>query len=371
MNPAKAKILIASGGSGGHIFPAVALAGALKSRGLSDIRFVGSDKALDRRVFEKEGYRYWTLSDNKLPYKVSFALVTVFVKLFFDLVKSLFIVISYRPDAVVGFGGYVSFPVILTASIFRIPRIAHEQNVVPGRANRLLFGFADRIAVTFDETRRFLPGLESRKSVLTGNPIRREIFNDDRPLGIRRFGLDEGKFTILVIGGSQGAHFLNRVFIKSLALFNERSRASLQVIHLTGVKDYEYVMQSYQRLGPLEHRVHSFIDRIEEAYSASDMIVTRAGASAIFEAAFFGRPMILVPYPFALSHQAENARVFSERGAAIEIEERSLSPELFKETITRLLDNRDKLKSMSKEARRLSMPEAADRLADEVLALCS
>jgi len=361
------KILIAAGGSGGHIFPAVALANALKSKGACGIRFVGSNKALDRRIFEKEGFQYSLLSANKLPHKVSFILAVFFIKLFFDLIKSFFIVGFYRPDKVVGFGGYVSVPIIFAAYILRVPTVVHEQNVVPGRANRFLFKLADKIAVTFNETKRFTEGRQARKAVVTGNPIRREAFRDDRRFGITRFGLDHSKFTVLVIGGSQGAHFLNRAFVKSLSLFDNKARSSMQIIHLTGVRDYEYVVNSYQRLGFVEHRVHSFIDRMEEAYSASDLVVTRAGASAIFEVAFFARPMILVPYPFAMSHQAENARVFSARGAAIEIDEKSLTPELFKETISGLLGNAKRLKKLSEEAKRLSVPEASDNLADEVL----
>lgn len=363
------RVLIAAGGSGGHIFPAIALANALKSEKNCEVAFVGSNKALDRRIFEKEGFRFYLLSANKLPYKASLGLAVFFIKLFFDIIRSLFIIAIYRPDAVAGFGGYVSFPVVFIAYVFRIPRIVHEQNVVPGRANKLLFKFTDKIAVTFDETKKFLAETEAGKAVLTGNPIRREMFKDDRGLGITRFGLDKKKFTILVIGGSQGAHFLNKTFVQAVSLLDEKLRSSIQVIHLTGVKDYESMMRSYQRLGPFEHRVHSFVDRMEEAYSASDLIVTRAGASALFEIAFFGRPMILVPYPFAASHQVENARVFSKSGAAIEIDEKSLTPGLFKETLAGLLNNSNRLKNLSEAVKRLSMPEASEKLAREVLDL--
>jgi UDP-N-acetylglucosamine--N-acetylmuramyl-(pentapeptide) pyrophosphoryl-undecaprenol N-acetylglucosamine transferase len=363
----RAKILIAAGGSGGHIFPAVALARSLKSKRDCEIKFVGSNKSLDRRIFEKESFRYALLSANKLPYKPSLSIVVFFVKFVLDIFRSFFIITGYRPSAVVGFGGYVSFPVVFAAFILRVPRIIHEQNVVPGRANKVLFTFADKIALTFKETKKYLSPSEAGKSILTGNPIRREVLKDDRPLGIARFGLDKDKFTILVIGGSQGAHFLNKTFVQAVSLLDDKTRSGLQVIHLTGTKDYEPMLRSYQKMGEFAHRVHSFIDGMEEAYSASDLIVTRAGASALFEAAFFGRPMILVPYPFAASHQTENARVFSSSGAAIEIDERSLTPDIFRDAIRGLLGNGKKLKALSEEARRLSMPEAADRLASEVL----
>lgn len=362
------KILIAAGGSGGHIFPAVALARSIEAKaGGAEIKFVGSNKALDRRIFEKEGFKYSVLSGNKMSYRISPALILFFIRLFFDIVKSFFIVLSYRPDGVVGFGGYVSFPIVFAAKIFKIPTVIHEQNVVPGRANRMLFKFADKIALSFDETRKLLSDAESKKAVFTGNPIRREMLKDDKKYGISRFGLDEKKFTILVIGGSQGAHFLNRCFLKAVGMLDGKAQSSMQVIHLTGVRDYEYVVTKYQSLGKIEHRVHSFIDRMEEAYSASDLVVTRSGASAIFEVAFYGRPMILVPYPHAMSHQAENAHVFSKSGAAIEVEERSLTPELFKDIIGGLCNNPGRLKELSNKAKRLSVPEASVKLAEEVL----
>jgi len=185
------KIVIAAGGSGGHIFPAVALARALKKKMASgvDIMFVGSDKGLDRRIFEKEGFGFFLLSANKLPYKASLESLVFFLILSVDVVKSFFKIALSRPDVVVGFGGYVSFPVMFVSGILGIPRLAHEQNVVPGRANTIIFRLADRIAVSFEETKRFL-GPSAEGCVFTGNPIRSDEFseksaNDDRPLGVK------------------------------------------------------------------------------------------------------------------------------------------------------------------------------------------
>lgn len=363
------KILIAAGGSGGHIFPATSLARALKKeRSAIEIRFVGSNKALDKRIFEKEGFKFWLLSANSLPYRPSWRLAVFFLKLFFDMIKAVSIVASYRPCVMVGFGGYVSCPVVLASFIFRIPIIMHEQNVTAGRANALLFKLAGRIAVSFEETLRSLSPKELRKAALTGNPIRSDIFRYDREAGIKRIGLNKSKFTILVIGGSQGAHFLNETFIKALGLIDNNIKSSLQVIHITGIKDYEWALGEYKSLN-IEHVVNSFIDRIEEAYSASDLVVTRSGASAVFELAFFGRPMILVPYPFAMSHQAENARAFADKGAAIVIDESALNPEVFKMKLLDLFKDRNKLNSLSRAAKRLSKPDASRNLAKEVLAL--
>lgn len=365
-----ARVLIASGGSGGHIFPAIALARALKDKNPDiEIMFVGSSKELDRRIFEKEKFRYSLISANKLPYGISFKLIPFFFRLKLDILKMFFLFASYRPDVVVGFGGYVSFPAIFTAYILNVPKVIHEQNVVPGRANKVLLKLANRVALSFDATREFVRDC-APKTVVTGNPIRREMLKGDRSLGIKRFGLEESKFTILIVGGSQGAHALNEKFIGALSIIDESTRSSMQVIHITGVKDYEWAVGAYSGIRNLEYRIFSFIDRIEEAYSASDLIVTRSGASAIFEMAAFAKPMILVPYPHAMSHQAENARVFSERGAAIQIDEKELSASVFKDRVIKLFNDRALIKNMAEEARRLAVPGASDALAKEVLKAC-
>ncbi len=363
------KVLIAAGGSGGHIFPAVALARALKDkRPDAQIRFVGSNKDLDRRIFEKEGFGFHLLSANKLPYKASFKYITFFIKLKLDIIRSFFIMASYRPNAVVGFGGYISCPVVFCAYILRKPVLMHEQNVIPGRANKLLFRLAKKVALSFKETGRYLSGPESKKCVPTGNPIRNDILRDDRNGGIKKFGLESGKFTILVIGGSQGAHSLNELFIKAISALDKDVRQTLQVIHLTGISDYEWAIEGYRASG-VEHRVFSFIDRIEEAYSASDLVVTRSGASAMFELAWFGKPMILVPYRYALGHQSRNAAVFGENKAAIVIDEDKLSADRFKELLSGLLNDRTRLRELAANAKKMSIPDASDRLAGEVLSL--
>lgn len=359
------KILIAAGGSGGHIFPAIALGRALKAidKG-AEVLFVGSDKSLDRRLFEKERVRFSLLTANKLPYRLSLQIVPFAVKLLFDFIKSFFIILGYKPDAVIGFGGYVSFPVNAAAHVLGVPKAVHEQNVVPGRANRALFAIADKVAISFEATLKHL-GKDAGKAVLTGNPVRAEILKDDRALGIQLFGLDPHKFTLLAIGGSQGAHVLNETFVNALLGMSRKDRDGFQVIHITGARDYEWVLKAYGDAG-IKHRVHSFIDRIEEAYAASDLVVTRSGASALSELALLGRPMILVPYPFAMSHQKENAAVFSGNGAAVSLDEKNLSAGVFKDTVLALANDRDRLKKMVISARKLSFPDASSLLARTV-----
>lgn len=362
------KILIAAGGSGGHIFPAIALKRALARRESCEMKFVGSDKAIDRRIFEKEGVRFSLLSANKLPYKISPSVILFFLRLILDSVKALWITAAFRPTSCVGFGGYVSFPVLLSAKLLRVPTVVHEQNVVPGRANKLLFKLADKVAVSFADTIANVPLSARKKFLVTGNPIRTEDFKSDRGPALKSFGLDGVKLTVLVVGGSQGAHVLNEKFIRSVPHMEERVKAGLQIIHLTGVKDYEWAVAEYGRISPSSFtaRVYSFIDRIEDAYGAADLIVTRAGASALFEGAYFGKAMMIVPYPYASSHQLENARAFSSRGGAIVVEEKDLSEALFKDTIERFFNDRSGLKALGEAARALSAPCASENLADIV-----
>jgi len=360
------RVLIAAGGSGGHIFPAIALKRALTARGSCDIKFVGSDKAIDKRIFEKEGVSFSLLSANKLPYKKSLSMVLFFIWLFVDFVKALWITVTFRPACCVGFGGYVSFPMILAAKLLLVPTVVHEQNVVPGRANKILFSLADKVAVSFADTISHIPSDQKKKFLVTGNPIRSGDVKPDRLATLKSFGLDSAKFTVLVVGGSQGAHVLNENFVRSIGQMEEALRASLQILHLTGVKDYEWAVEEYGRMGPsgaFVSRVYSFIDRIDDAYAAADLIVTRAGSSALFEVACFGKAMIVVPYPYAMSHQLENARAFSSRGGAIVVEEKDLSMSFFKDTIEALLKDRSGLKALGDAAKALSTPRASDNLA--------
>jgi UDP-N-acetylglucosamine--N-acetylmuramyl-(pentapeptide) pyrophosphoryl-undecaprenol N-acetylglucosamine transferase len=248
-----------------------------------------------------------------------------------------------------------------------VPSIIHEQNAVPGRSNAMFFRIADRVAVSFEETVRSA-GIDPEKAVVTGNPIRAAMFKDDKEEALNGFGLAKEAFTILVIGGSQGARSLNDAFLRAIAKIDKDMLASLQIIHITGVRDYSRVTADYEATG-VTHRVFSFIDRIEDAYSAADLVITRAGASAIFEIAFFGRPMILVPYPLAMSHQASNAGVFADRLAAVMIRESGSLDEALREKVSELFGNRDRRRSLGESARRMSIPEAAENLAGEVLKL--
>jgi len=362
------KVLIAAGGSGGHIFPAIALARKIREKSSdTEVLFVGGGKTLDRKIFEAESFSYYLLSANKLPYKLALGTFVFLLKLFADLIRSILIIISSKPDAVVGFGGYVSWPVVFAAWMFRIKCMIHEQNVVPGRANKMLFSMVDRICITFDETKKYL-GRNTKKAVVTGNPIRASIHEGDKVAAIKKLGLETGRFTILIMGGSQGSHAMNGVVINAFISLGAESKNLLQVVHITGSKDYEWALKEYELSG-VKGRVFSFIDNIEDAYRASDIIVTRAGSSAIFEGALFAKPMILIPYPFAGAHQSDNAAVFSKNGAALVLDEKYITAEEFKRELLNMIPDKERLNTMARSARALCVPEAADNLTRETLGL--
>jgi UDP-N-acetylglucosamine--N-acetylmuramyl-(pentapeptide) pyrophosphoryl-undecaprenol N-acetylglucosamine transferase len=229
------------------------------------------------------------------------------------------IVRSLKPDVVVGFGSYSSFPVVFAASLLRVPAMLHEQNVTPGKANRLSAKFVRRIAVTFEETKKYFRG---REIVWTGCPCNAVRPSEARQNLLSRFELRPGRLTILVLGGSQGSRYLNEVFFESIAYL--QADQNIQVIHSTGMADQALYAQKY-RGTDIPYHVCAFLENIQDAYGAADVVVARSGAVTVCELAAFGLPSVLVPYPFAQSHQTANAQVLEGAGAAVVIEQKDLS----------------------------------------------
>ncbi|MGD2279076.1 MAG: undecaprenyldiphospho-muramoylpentapeptide beta-N-acetylglucosaminyltransferase [Candidatus Omnitrophota bacterium] len=362
------KVILAAGGSGGHIFPSIALASELEKLGVEEVYFVSSKRRLDRNILEKEEHRSFFLSINPMPYRFGPVISLVFGwKLLADTLASAYILIRVRPDCVVGFGGYSSGCIARWAKVFGIPVIIHEQNLVPGRANRILSRVADRVAVSFRESEGHFPDLRE-KVVYSGNPLRLGMLSNNRPESLKRLGLEPDKLTVLVMGGSQGSTFLNRTASEAARSIERHKGGSVQFIHLTGSKDYRATKDFYKE-NNIPGSVFSFLERIDDAYAASDLAISRAGAAAIFELAFYAKPMILVPYPSSKNNQRYNAIYFSEKGAAIYKEEADLSPDVLTETVLGVLDDGAKINEMSKAAQSLSEPEAGKRLAREVMSL--
>src|SRR3989338_6157077 len=300
------KILIASRASAGHLYPALALAENLKNKQPSwEIAFVTCRRAEIEKCIDSSGYKVFIISICPFSRTARRFLISLY-RLVKSFLETFLIIESFRPDVVVGFGSYVSFPVIL------------EQNVSLGLSNKVLSLCADKVALSFaDERHRKDAPVDSRKFVFTGNPLRRELVKKDKEESRVFFGLAK-EFTILVLGGSQGSERINAEFKKTVDILFAQGR-DFQFIHLCGKKDYSSLKKDYSCI-KIKYRLFDFLTRMDFAYSLADLVVCRAGAGSITELAFFGKAAILIPYPYAGAHQLENAGILKKKEAALVIE---------------------------------------------------
>ena len=357
------KVLIACGGTGGHIFPGISLAQELKIKEeVNDVILVGTSHPLERKIFNFSGLRYATIPTAKLAFYNPLKCLFFLIKFTAASFKSIWILLRFNPDVVIGFGGYASFPICIFAAILGKSLFIHEQNYLPGLANKILSVFAKAVAVSFKETQEYF----RRKVICVGNPIRRQLLKDDKEKAINSFGLSSEKFIILVMGGSQGSHKVNMVMCDLLRTLNDEDKRQIQIIHIAGERDYNIVSDRYRESG-LEARVYDFVDDIGRAYRAVDLVISRAGATAIFEIAALGLPAVLIPYKYAGGHQYYNARAIERQGGAVILDELELTSAILKDEIFGLKNNRLRLNALSECARKFSVPDAAKHLADYIL----
>ena len=349
------RIVIAGGGTGGHLYPGLALAEALAGRGV-EVVYVGAAGGIEARVVPTTGYRLHLLPGRQLRgggvARAARGLATATGA----TLRAVSLLGMLRPALVVGVGGYASVAAVVAAAVRRIPSVLLEQNVVPGAANRMLVRLARRVCVGFAESIRFFP---PGRAVHTGNPVRADLL---RPRPARtRPGL-------LVFGGSAGAHKLNDATVGALAVLGPTARG-LDVTHQTGTADVDAVRARYAGLG-LTVRVEPFITDMGAAYAAADVVVGRAGAMTCAEVTAVGLPAILVPYPYAADdHQRRNAEVLAAAGAAETILDADLTADRLAERLRALLDDPARRATMAARARDLGRADAARRVADECLAL--
>ncbi len=359
------KVLVVTGSSGGHIFPALSFLHTLKDKYKNlDTLLVLPKRAKEFGLVPKD-WKAGYLSISTIKFAPDFKNLIAVLKFLKGSLESLYLLVEFRPDVVVGFGSLNSIPIILFAWAFRIKTLIHEQNVMPGRANRLLAKFSDKIAISFSETKNYLKS--NHRIVFTGNPIRQELrVVKDRQEALSFFGFDDNKFTILVMGGSQGSHRINVCFLKAILMMPDRSK--FQIIHLAGPKDLELLDSGYRDLG-VGFKLFTFLKDMQYAYSIADLAITRAGATTIAELAFFGIPAIIIPYPFAYKHQLNNAKVLSKHATAIFIKDNELDPEKLREVLVDLMNNPNKIRLMRSHYNRISKTNANDLLIDEVFSL--
>lgn len=342
------RILIAAGGTGGHLIPAITLAEEIRLKKDWEVLFVISNRPQDKEIIYKEELRFKALPIVPLKSKNILHTAGFLARLFIGTIESLFILFEYRPDVVIGFGGYVSGPVVLLASLFRIRTIVHEQNVFPGAANRLLAGFVDKIAISFLETKDYLKKFNS-KIVFSGNPIRKSIRLIDREKA------DKGDmFCMFVIGGSQGAHILNHLVPHAVGLLQDAERKKLNIIHISGINEKKSVEEFYSNIA-VRHIVFSFTDEMDRFYNECDFVISRAGAMTVSELLTLCKPAVLVPYLYAGGHQRLNADIMKQLGGAVIIDERSISVKELHKNILSMMNrgNLDKMKNGLKTYKRL------------------
>lgn len=360
------KLVIAGGGTGGHVFPGIAVAEEIRKRDASaEVLFIGTTHGLEATLIPREGYPIRFLRAEGVVGKSLFRKLSGSVKTLVSIFDSYRLLRDFRPHAIIGVGGYASFSTVFTGWLMSIPTVIMEQNSVPGLANTLLGKVADAVCVTYHETISFFP---IHKTFITGNPVRMNILLADREAACELFGLNKEKFTVLVFGGSSGARTINNALCDA---FNHMAgvREDIQFLHQTGKHDYELVRESYRKMG-FNGTVTPFIHRMAEAYAVADIVIARAGATTLAELTAIGKPAILVPYPYAAGdHQKMNAQKLSELGAARMIHDRELTGELLAINIKALYDDKNVITEMIKVSKSLGKPDAAQRVVDVVMSL--
>jgi len=350
------RVVIAGGGTGGHLFPGIALAEEVMTRAPNrhDVLFIGTARGLEAKVIPQHGYKLELIQVSGLK---RVGLVKFLQSVFLlpaALLRSIQILHSYRPDVVVGVGGYASGPVVLAAWLMRVPTAIQEQNAFPGLTNRLLGRFADHVFTAFPEALRHFP---KQKVQLLGNPIRRQLLDNYLVSSV-----PHEKFRLLVFGGSQGAHVLNQAMIEAIP-YLESVKEKLHIIHQTGELELELVREGYAKAGA-SAEVVDFIRDMSSAYARADAIVCRAGATTLSELAVAKKAAVLVPFAAAAdNHQELNARSLVDAGAAVMLLERELSGERLAKEIFALM-NPERRRQMAKAAGGLGRPEAAKEIAD-------
>ncbi|MEK6755032.1 MAG: undecaprenyldiphospho-muramoylpentapeptide beta-N-acetylglucosaminyltransferase [Bacteroidota bacterium] len=359
------KILVAGGGTGGHLFPALAIADEIKKlRRDAEILFIGTKGKIEARVVPQRGYPFQTIWISGFHRRLTIDNLLFPLKVVVSLIQSLFVIRRFQPDVVIGTGGYVCGPILYVASVLGIPTVVHESNSYPGVTTRLLAKRATKLFIAFEATKRWLQRLDNVE--LVGTPTRDSLGSISRDAGRQFFGLAPEKKTVLVFGGSLGAASINSAVLE---LLDDLLAAGIQFIWQTGQSEYLRVSQALG--GRSVGWIGPFIDKMEYAFAAADVATCRSGATTLAELTRIGKPAILVPYPHAAAdHQTYNARSMADGGAALMIPDNELSQKL-KSVVLDLLNDESRIGQMSKASLRLGRPEAGRVIAEKTLALIS
>ena len=359
------RYLITGGGTGGHIYPALAIANEIKDRYKdADILYVGTKKGLESELVPREGFKFETVRVMGLPRKLNLETIKAMKELLLGLMDANRIIKSFKPDVVIGTGGYVCGPVVYMASKKGIPTLIHEQNAYPGITNKILSRYVDKVLVTFDESKKYFKRQDN--VILTGNPIRKSITKVDRKKAYFTLNINPNIPFILSFGGSGGQNKLNDAMFYVIERYIDNSH--IQIIHVTGKRFYETFNNKLEEKGiKLKEniKVMPYLYNMPEALNIADLVITSAGAITLAEISAVGVPSILIPKGYtAENHQEYNARVFSDKGASCFILERDLTGELLYNKVEELITDRKRLAEMGKKAKMLGQVNATEKIVD-------
>ena len=349
------RVLIAGGGTGGHLFPGIAIAEAFRDRKPpSEILFVGTGNRIEVSTLSKKGFDHMGIVAEGFKGRGLWRQIRSLFKIPFGVWQALRIIRRFDPDIIIGLGAYASGPIALAARLTGKKIVIHEQNILPGLTNRILGRFADRIFISFpDHLGIFRP----TRTVITGNPVRRELLArtvDSKP---------SGQFTVLVVGGSQGAHAVNCALVEALDRLKSPTRMAF--IHQTGAKDAAWVSDAYESRG-INATVESFFVDMAGPYTSADLVICRAGATTVSELMALGKPAIFIPFPFAANnHQELNARYIADAGGAEVIVEKNLNGAVLADRLDHYASHPESLQDMAKRTLALARPDAADVIVEQ------
>ena len=356
------KFIISGGGTGGHIYPAIAIANELKSRfPNAEFLFVGAQDKMEMQKVPQAGYAIKGLWIAGLQRKLTLQNILFPVKLIISLLKSRAIIKSFNPDVVIGTGGFASGPLLQMANLLNIPTLIQEQNSYPGITNKLLSKKANKICVAYENLERFFP---NKKMILTGNPVRQDLtaIDSKREEAIKFFNLDPSKKTLLILGGSLGARRVNQLIEKELDFFASQN---VQIIWQCG----KFYFDEYKKYNSNSIQVFAFLDRMDLVYAAADFVISRAGASSVSELSIVGKPVIFIPSPnVAEDHQTKNAKSIVDSKGALMIKESELE-ENFNSVFSDLVINENLQKQLSDNIKKLAKINATKDIVDEIVKL--
>lgn len=361
------KVLLSGGGTGGHVYPAIAIANRIKEEHPeAEIVFVGTAKGIESEIVPKYGYELKTVTVQGFKRKIDFDNVKRVFKLFKGLEQSRRVVKKFKPDLVIGTGGYVSGPVLFNASMNKVPTVIHEQNSFPGVTNKILAKMVTKVLTSFEDSHQRFPEGTRDKLVLTGNPVRKEILMARKNSARRNLGITEDKKMVLCYGGSGGSEDINNAM--KLVIEN-MVKDDIAFIFATGKYYYEEFSNSISdiQLKPYQ-RVVPYLEDMANALAASDLVIGSAGAISLAEITALGKPSIIIPKAYtAENHQEYNAKSIEKQGAGIAILEKDLTPQNLNETVFKLLGDKEKLIDMANASMEIGKPEAIDLIYNEIM----